>query len=411
MVLFNYATKEITIKVVYYGPGLCGKTTNLQYIHSRLNPKTRGRLISLATETDRTLFFDFLPMEMGTIKGFKIRFQLYTVPGQVRYNATRKLVLKGADGIVFVADSQRTLMDQNIESLENLKENLRLNGLDPNEIPFVLQFNKRDLKDISPVSELNERLNYRGVPFFESIAIRGDGVLETFKEITKILLKKMSEKHRVEVGEEILPAEVAVKPEIPSGEEVGIHKPRIEDLHPSVELEGEMAGELTAPEGLEEEVIEASEYLPQEEAVAIGEEVSEGAEFPVELETPSIEEISVKGSEVPTEEAVEEKPLEYAASISELSDLLKKIMEGLDSLNKSLSGIKEEFTVHGSRLTAFLESLSEIKKIQEGLYRRILEGEEAGRKKTEEILKSLNEIKGRIETLREKPEKRWFGLR
>ena len=164
MVLFNYATKEITLKVVYYGPGLCGKTTNLQHIHSRLNPKTRGKLISLSTEADRTLFFDFLPMEMGAIKGFKIRFQLYTVPGQVRYNATRKLVLKGSDGVVFVADSQNALMDQNIESLDNLKSNLLVNGLDPDEIPLVMQFNKRDLKDISTVSELNEKLNYRGAP-------------------------------------------------------------------------------------------------------------------------------------------------------------------------------------------------------------------------------------------------------
>src|SRR3990167_5143085 len=154
MVLFNYATKEITLKVVYYGPGLCGKTTNLQNIHQKLNPQTRGKLISLATETDRTLFFDFLPMELGMIRGFRVRFQLYTVPGQVYYNATRKLVLKGADGVIFVADSQKEMMERNVEAFQNLKENLRINSLDPATIPLVLQYNKRDLDNLSSIEEM-----------------------------------------------------------------------------------------------------------------------------------------------------------------------------------------------------------------------------------------------------------------
>lgn len=389
MVLFNYATKEITMKVVYYGPGLCGKTTNLQFIHSRLNPKTRGKLISLATEADRTLFFDFLPMEMGTIKGFKIRFQLYTVPGQVRYNATRKLVLKGSDGVVFVADSQRAMMDQNIESIENLKENLLSNGLDPNEIPLVLQFNKRDIKDISPVSELYERINYRGVPYFESIATMGDGVLETFKEITRILLKKMSEKHSMEFKDEILPAEVTVK-----GEVEDIKKPMIEAIHPTIEIEEGITQEIT-PEVLEfaaEEEIETAEYFSTaEDVVAVEEVISQGEKYPIELEIPSSEEPSVIeeepsviGSEATMEEAVEKKPLKYAPHVTEeeILDLLKGIKDGLNSLS---------------------DFLFEIKRTQEGLNRSIVENEETHKRKTEEILKSLSDIKGKVESLRERP--------
>ncbi|OGW59964.1 MAG: hypothetical protein A2V83_07595 [Nitrospirae bacterium RBG_16_64_22] len=196
MVLFNYATKEITLKVVYYGPGLCGKTTNLQNIHQKLNPQTRGKLISLATETDRTLFFDFLPMELGMIRGFRVRFQLYTVPGQVYYNATRKLVLKGADGVIFVADSQKEMMERNVESFQNLKENLRINSLDPDTISLVLQYNKRDLDNLSSIEEMEARLNDRRVPFFEAVATTGRGVIETFKEIARIMIKELGKKHQ-----------------------------------------------------------------------------------------------------------------------------------------------------------------------------------------------------------------------
>jgi len=192
--LFNYATKEITLKVVYYGPGLGGKTTNLQQIHARLNPETRGKLLSLSTESDRTLFFDFLPMELGTIQGFRVRFQLYTVPGQVYYNATRKLVLKGADGVVFVADSQEAAMERNLESLQNLRDNLLANALDPDTIPMVMQYNKRDLPQIASVEELNARLNARGVPAFEAVATEGRGVVETFKAMAKLLIHDLRQK-------------------------------------------------------------------------------------------------------------------------------------------------------------------------------------------------------------------------
>ncbi len=191
----------MVVKIVYYGPGLCGKTTNLEYIYSKTSPKSRGEMVSLETETDRTLFFDLLPIEVGVIGGFKTRFQLYTVPGQVFYNSTRKLVLKGVDGIVFVADSQRPMLEANIESLKNLEENLVDLGINIDEVPIVLQYNKRDLKNICSVEELNEALNKKGYPFIESIAITGKGVFETLKLISKYTLLSVRKKLNLdEVG-------------------------------------------------------------------------------------------------------------------------------------------------------------------------------------------------------------------
>lgn len=202
MALFNYATKEIILKIVYYGPGLSGKTTNLEVLHKSFSPESVGKLISLSTEADRTLFFDFLPVELGKIKDFTLRFQLYTVPGQVRYNSTRKLVLKGADAVVFVADSQRTMKEQNIESLQNMRENLIENNIDPDDIPVVLQYNKRDLEDILSIQELNNDLNHKWYPYIEAIAINGTGVKETFQAVTKLLLKNLSRKYSIDLKEE-----------------------------------------------------------------------------------------------------------------------------------------------------------------------------------------------------------------
>jgi len=198
--LFNYASKEITIKIVYYGPGLSGKTTNLQYLHSAFEPSKRGKLISLATEADRTLFFDFLPVELGRINDFSIRFQLYTVPGQVRYNATRKLVLKGADAVVFVADSQNEMRAQNLDSIANMRENLLANNINPDEIPIMLQFNKRDLANIASVEELNRELNPEGrYEYAEAVAINGTGVQETFQRIHRLVLRGIAEKHKIKI--------------------------------------------------------------------------------------------------------------------------------------------------------------------------------------------------------------------
>jgi signal recognition particle receptor subunit beta len=191
MALVNHTTREINAKIVYYGPGLCGKTTNIHLIYHRIAPGQRGKLISLATETDRTLFFDFLPVELGTIKNYKVRFHLYTVPGQVFYNATRKLVLKGADGVIFVADSQRAMLDANLESMTNLRDNFAEQGINLSDFPMVIQLNKRDLPDILSPQELNAALNPRKVPFFEAVAMNGEGVLRTFTAISKLVLQDM----------------------------------------------------------------------------------------------------------------------------------------------------------------------------------------------------------------------------
>ena len=188
MSFINYSSREINCKIVYYGPGLCGKTTNLQYIFKRTNPEHRGKMISLATETERTLFFDFLPLSLGDIKGFKTRFHLYTVPGQIFYDASRKLILKGVDGIIFVVDSQIERMDANIESFENMKVNLKEQGYDLANIPYVIQYNKRDLPNVVPVAELKKVLNVDGVPDFEVVAAAGGGVFETLKAVVKFVL-------------------------------------------------------------------------------------------------------------------------------------------------------------------------------------------------------------------------------
>jgi len=193
MSLINYASREINCKIVYYGPGLGGKTTNIKYVYSKIAPETRGKLISLATELDRTLFFDFLPVDLGTIRGFKTRFHLYTVPGQVYYNASRKLILKGLDGLVFVADSQADRLDDNIDSLQNMYENLATHGMRIDGIPFVLQWNKRDLPNVSPVEQLDAILNTLKVPAFPAIATQGIGVFETLKEVSKRVLRALSQ--------------------------------------------------------------------------------------------------------------------------------------------------------------------------------------------------------------------------
>jgi signal recognition particle receptor subunit beta len=191
----NYSSREINCKIVYYGPGLCGKTTNLQYIYKKTNPEQKGKLISLATETERTLFFDFLPLALGDIKGFRVRFHLYTVPGQVFYAASRKLILKGVDGVVFVADSQLDRMEANIESMEDLKINLSEQGYDLEKLPFVIQYNKRDLPNVVPIEELNRSLNPNGVPFFEAVATQGVGVFETLKGIAKLVLLELKKNY------------------------------------------------------------------------------------------------------------------------------------------------------------------------------------------------------------------------
>jgi len=284
MASINYAFKEISCKIVYYGPGLSGKTTNLQYVHQKIPPQTRGELISLATDQDRTLYFDFLPVDIGKIHGFSTKFQLYTVPGQVYYNATRKLVLRGVDGLVFVADSQKTKMDENIESLHNLVENLSEYGYDIDKIPLVFQYNKRDLPHICSIDELEKALNPKGLPHFEAIATRGIGVFDTLKCVSKLVLDQAKRKQlfperttgteegtaqptgattphlpeRKELAEafasatpkeKVTPSEVAVLPqkETQTRPEDTIPKPQKSEGEPKSEIELEI-GEMTEEE-------------------------------------------------------------------------------------------------------------------------------------------------------------------
>lgn len=191
MSFINYGQREINCKIVYYGPGLCGKTTNLQWIYQRTAPEAKGKMISLATEQDRTLFFDFLPLSLGEIRGFKTRFHLYTVPGQVFYDASRRLILKGVDGVVFVADSQEARFEANIESLENLRTNLAEQGYNLDKLPYIVQYNKRDMPEVMSVEDLRKELNPTGVPEFEAVATQGTGVFETLKAVAKQVLTEL----------------------------------------------------------------------------------------------------------------------------------------------------------------------------------------------------------------------------
>ena len=219
MVLFNAATKELTAKIVYYGPGLCGKTTNLQHVYDTLPGEGRGKMLSLATQTDRTLFFDFLPIDLGTIRGMKTRVQLYTVPGQVFYDATRKLVLRGADAVVFVADSQAPALESNKESFQNLIANLKEQGTDLSKIPHVIQWNKRDTPNALPVGILDKEINLFHVPTFEACAMRGEGVKETLTGVARLVLKSLAEKYGGGVVEEppaVLMGEAPPPPPPPS---------------------------------------------------------------------------------------------------------------------------------------------------------------------------------------------------
>ena len=193
MSFINFAAREINCKIVYYGPGLGGKTTNLQWIFERTGDQQKGKMISLATETERTLFFDFLPLDLGTVRGFKTRIHLYTVPGQVFYDASRKLILRGVDGVVFVADSQEERMDANVEALENLQENLKEHSYDFNRIPYVLQLNKRDLPNAMPVDTLKKELLKKEEPIIEAIAFQGVGVFETLKSVAKLVLIELKQ--------------------------------------------------------------------------------------------------------------------------------------------------------------------------------------------------------------------------
>jgi signal recognition particle receptor subunit beta len=248
--VFNYAKKEVNLKIVYYGPGLSGKTTNLQAIHDGIKPEFKGKLVSLATQTDRTLFFDFMPLELGSLGGFQVRLHLYTVPGQVHYNATRKLVLKGVDGVVFVADSQRAMKDANIESFMNLEKNLQSYGKALKAIPHVIQANKRDLDDIIPMEEIDTLINRHSVMLTEAVASEGDGVLETLTEIVRIVMKNLKDSFAVHRGEgrdgeeaeptSKEPLETGIQPDVESETEMAPESEPLQEFESEPVLEMEL---------------------------------------------------------------------------------------------------------------------------------------------------------------------------
>ena len=375
LALFNYATKEITLKIVYYGPGLSGKTTNLQQLHSALDPTKTGKLLSLATETDRTLFFDFLPVELGKVKDFSVRFQLYTVPGQVKYNATRKVVLKGADAVVFVADSQREMREANIESFANMKENLLSNNINPDDIPVVLQYNKRDLPDILSIDELNQDLNRAEQVYLETEAINGKGVQETFQLITKLLIKDISRRHKLEVQ--------------PAAPPVGIDSQREEPVARVLET--------IIEKPFEEEKIPMEE--PVQPAISLREPIAEEEKIAVEEPVPPP---VVEGERIPLEEPVQPLPSLQEQVIKEEKEEWKEpeIKEvpiyPVEKLDKMAENLRET-----SQL--LISTKVEIKRVSDEL-RKLKEDQ----KELLNAVIKINEIVERIEGKKRK--KGWFGL-
>ncbi len=331
MALFNYASRELSAKIVYYGPGLSGKTTNIEMVHNILKPEQKGRLISLPTETDRTLFFDFLPLDLGEIKGFKVRFHLYTVPGQVFYNATRRLVLQGVDGVVFVADSQASMMESNAESLKNLIDNLATYGKKLKDIPFVMQFNKRDLKSIASVEDMNARLNTMRVPVFEGVAKDGTGVTETLVAVSRMVFTHLRKTL-------LLPGEAAGAGDAGGGaagagagrkeaeplEEIS----DIEEITEGVSAEGVEAASLPAsPEeeaqsafsmpGAEEIEIEIPERAPEKPSETAAEtDAGKPPETPPAAEAAEVSEPAWEGVHGPAAEPVAESPESAARGLA-----------------------------------------------------------------------------------------------
>lgn len=390
MALFNYATKEITLKIVYYGPGLSGKTTNIQCLHSALSPDKKGKLLSLSTESDRTLFFDFLPVELGKIKEFSIRFQLYTVPGQVRYNATRKVVLKGADAVVFVADSQSDMRDQNIESLENMRENLISNNINPDEIPVVLQYNKRDLKNILSIDELNAGINKdNAYDVVEAEAINGKGVEDTFQLVTRLVLKDLARKHKIEIQPAPLKEEAKYEEKI-----ADIQKPETETF----QLESEI------------EMIEPAGYALEEESAGL---VEPKYKLQKEMkETFAAQKLGPKLGPRPNTEYVLKKEgyeeivkeiIEVKEPSVESPDTSKLIADDVNKLHSMFSDMENNIT---SLKTDILEIKDSLKAIKETTSSREDNHIKEMRKEQKEIRSILKDIAAAFSEIKIK--KSWF---
>ncbi|HEV7922281.1 MAG TPA: GTPase domain-containing protein [Thermoanaerobaculia bacterium] len=349
MVLFNHATREMTAKIVYYGPGLCGKTTNLMVIFDKLDPKSKGKMLSLATKTDRTLFFDLLPVDIGKVGSFNLKIQLYTVPGQVFYNETRKLVLRGADSIVFVADSQPSMVESTRESFANLLDNMAENQIDANDTPIVIQFNKRDIPGVLPVEELQTLLGFEGYPYTEASAIKGEGVMETFKLVSKITAKHLFNRlkgPRPEVPK-VRPAssKIAVKqspepepfaeaaPPFPESAPIDAGYEKMEEV--SLEqLLGEgrerpvtLSGNVPVPEHDEVEELAAEALIPHEEpAVAV-------------LDEPEPAVVEVLAEAIPEPEPI---PLPEDPRVPELEGELEAARKQLQDAQQQLAAAQQQ---------------------------------------------------------------------
>lgn len=395
MVLFNHATREMTAKIVYYGPGLCGKTTNLMVIFDKLDPKNRGKMLSLATKTDRTLFFDLLPVDIGRVGNFNLRIQLYTVPGQVFYNETRKLVLKGADAIVFVVDSQPSMIESNRESFQNLLENLQINQVDANEIPIIIQYNKRDIPGVLPVEELEETLDLTGFPSTEASAVQGEGVMETFKLASKVtaryLLNKLQGKplsSNRDARREREP-EIAAEPEMEPAALPEPARPLPPPINPFAREPFEDASEVASQ----------SDYDRAEEVSL--EELLEGRERPLTLSgnvgVPNVEEAPEDVEDAPEEvedapEDIEDAPEEveeFAEDVEESEPEIQQTPVSLESYRESHGGAAEP-AEHG------LDSESRTgEATNEELQRRVAELE----RKVESISGVLRELGHRLGSL------------
>jgi signal recognition particle receptor subunit beta len=371
MVLFNHATREMTAKIVYYGPGLCGKTTNLMVIFDKLDPKSKGKMLSLATKTDRTLFFDLLPVDIGKVGPFNLKIQLYTVPGQVFYNETRKLVLKGADSVVFVADSQPAMVDANRESFANLLENLEENQIDPNDTPIVIQFNKRDIPGVLPVDQLQEALGFEGYPYTEASALKGTGVMETFRLVSKITAKHLLTRLKgktepVKKAAAAPPAKIEVRPQPapePEPEPLGTADAML-DNEPLAEAPNPFADSLpfsdSVPFG---DSAPAEADYDRAEEVSLEQLLAEGRNRPTtfsgNVPLPVAEEVEELGAEelleAPIAVALMDEPAAAPAAAHPLEAQVAQLQQKLDSRQAALRTLLRDLDALRARVAAELQ--------------------------------------------------------
>ncbi|HYH09231.1 MAG TPA: ADP-ribosylation factor-like protein [Thermoanaerobaculia bacterium] len=354
MVLFNHATREMTAKIVYYGPGLCGKTTNLMVIFDKLDPKSKGKMLSLATKTDRTLFFDLLPVDIGKVGPFNLKIQLYTVPGQVFYNETRKLVLKGADAVVFVADSQPAMVEANRESFANLLENLEENQIDVNDTPIVIQFNKRDIPGVLPVEQLQEALGFEGYPYTEASALKGNGVMETFRLISKITAKHLFTRLKGGKSEPIkkpvpTPAKVAVKAPVAEPEpEVAML-----DNEPLAEAPNPFADSVPFADAAPVE----ADY-DQAEEVSLDQLLAEGRKRPQtfsgNVAVPDVDDVEELGAE---------ELVDAPVAVAVMDEPAPAVLAGnrVHELEQQIASLQQKLRVRDTALRTILEELDELR--------------------------------------------------